>query len=337
MAVVRLSDLKIPTVYGSYGEVNSPELTAFLSSGIVANDARLNVFANGPSKTGTLSYWNDLDQAIEQNYSNDDPLDQGEIQKINMSEMAYRVSYCNQAWSSMDLAAELLDDDPIAQIKRRTSTYWLRRLQRRVISITRGVMNKNVLTNGGDMVIDISLQTTVGQTAANKMNDDAMIDAAYTMGDRTNAFVAVAMHSSVMRTLVKQDRIDFEKDSLGALTIPYYKGLYVVVDDSMPVIPGTTSGFRYVTAFFTRGFIGMGVGTPEVPYEVLRAPNAGNGGGMETFHERKTWLLHPQGHNWIEGTLTEFSPTDANLADATKWARVWDRKQTGVAFLITNG
>jgi len=337
MAVVRLSDLQIPAVWNSYGEVNSPELVAFLTSGIVTQSATLDAYARGPSKDGTLTYWNDLDQTIEPNYSNDDPADMATPQKINMAAMGYRISYLNQGWSSMDLAAELLDQDPIAQIKSRTSTYWLRRLQRRIVAIGVGVWKKNVATNSSDMTIDVSLETTVGVTDANRISDDVLIDAAYTMGDRTNAFVAIAMHSNVMKKLVKQDRIDFEKDSQGALTIPYYKGMYVVVDDGMPVIAGTTSGFRYVSMLFTRGFIGMGVGVPETPVAVQRVEAAGHGGGMETFWERKTWLLQPAGHTWVEGSLAEFSPRDSDLALAAHWTRVWARKQTGIAFLVTNG
>lgn len=337
MATVRLTDVIVPTVYASYGEVNSPELTAFLSSGIVQMDARLNSYAQGPSSTGTMPYWKDLDQTIEQNYSNDDPADLASPQKISTAQMSYRTSYLNQGWSSMDLVAELLSSDPMRQIRARTSTYWLRRLQRRIIAIARGVLNENLAMNAGDMVIDISLQTTVGVSDANKVSDIAIINAAYTMGDQAGGFAAIGVHSMVMANLVKQNDIEQVRNSDGTLQFQSYKGMRVIVDDSLPVIPGTTSGVRYVTVLFGRGFIGMGVGSPQVPFEVDRVPEAGNGGGQETLWERKTWLLHPLGHNWVEGTLTEFSPTDADLQLAAHWERKFDRKQTPIAFLITNG
>lgn len=333
---VRLSDVILPQVWASYGEVNSPELTAFLSSGVVAQSPQLDAFANGPSKTGTLPFWNDLDQETEENYSNDDPSDTSTPQGIDMDQMAYRTSYLNQSWSSMDMTAELLDADPLAQIRSRVSTYWLRRLQRRVIAISQGVLAENIASNGSDMVIDISTQDGLNATDANRFNSDALIDAAYTMGDRTNVFAAIAVHSMVMKRMTQNDDIVFIADSKGALTIPFYKGLFVIVDDNMPVIAGTTSGYRYVSVLFGRGFIGMGVGTPQTPVEVLRTPDAGNGGGMERFWNRKTWLLHPLGHNWTEGSLTEFSPTVADLELASHWDRVYSRKQTPIAFLITN-
>lgn len=336
MAVVQLTDVIIPAVWASYGEVNSPELTAFLSSGIVARNPQLDMYANGPSDTGHLPYWLDLDQTSEQNYSNDDPSDQATPTNITTAQLAFRKSYMNKGWSSMDLVNELISADPLGQIKQRTSTYWLRRLQRRIIAITRGVLAENIANDSSDMLIDVSTQDGVNATAANRFSGEAFINAAFTMGDRVGGFTSIAVHSMVMAQMVKNDEIDFVKDSTGALTIPYYKGRLCIVDDSMPVIAGTTSGYRYVSAMYGPGFIGMGVGTPKVPVETIRVPSAGHGAGMETFWERKTWLLQPAGHNWVEGTLAELSPTDADLMLEAHWDRIYERKLVPVAFLITN-
>lgn len=336
MAEVRLSDVVIPEVWDSYGEVNSPELTAFLSSGVVANDPVLDQHANGPSKTGHMPYWLDLDQTTEPNYSNDDPSDSGSTMDIGTGQLAYRTSYLNQGWSSMDLVKQLIGADPLTQIRQRVSTYWLRRLQRRIIAITRGVLAENIANDSSDMVIDISTQDGVNATANNRFNSDAFLDAAYTMGDRVGGFVAIGVHSMVLKRMTQNDEIDFVADSQGKLTIPYYKGLLVIADDSMPVIAGTTSGYRYISVLFGRGAIGMGVGSPRVPVEVARVAAAGNGEGQETLWMRKTWLLQPAGHDWVEGSLVEMSPTDADLALEAHWDRKYERKLTPFAFLITN-
>lgn len=339
MAQVRLSDVIIPEVYESYGEVNSPELTAFLSSGIVAVSPNLSEHAAGPSKSGHVPYWLDLDQTIEPNYRNDDPSDTSTPNKIGTDELAYRKSYMHQSWSNMTLVNELLGKEPMKQIKSRTSTYWLRRLQRRIIAIARGVLADNIANDAGDMVINISTEDGVNATEANRFNSDAFINAAFTMGDAAGRFVGIAMHSMVVAQLAKQDDILTEKDSQGNILVRTYKGLIVIMDDSLPVIAGTTSGYRFVSVLFGAGFIGLGVGAPDVPFELERSADKGNGAGMDTIHERKTWLLHPAGYDWIEaggGALAEFSPTDADLALAAKWDRKYDRKQVPVAFLITN-
>lgn len=337
MATVRLSDVVIPEVWATYGEVNSPELIAFLESGIVVNDERLNQYAQGPSKTGHIPFWLDLDQTEEQDYSNDDPTDMSAPSKIGTSQMAFRKAYMSKSWSDMDLAGELIAQDPLQHIKTRTSTYWLRRLQRRIIAIAKGVLAENIANDASDMVIDISTEDGLNATAANRFNSVAFLNAAFTMGDASGGFVGIGMHSMVAKQLTVLDEIEVLKDSTGNVLTQFYKGLRVIMDDSLPVIAGGVSGYRFVSVLFGRGFIGMGVGTPDVPVETIRVPAAGNGGGMETFFERKTWLLHPIGHNWVEdGSIVEFSPTDANLADQRFWDRIYDRKQVPVAFLITN-
>ena len=69
------------------------------------------------------------------------------------------------------------------------------------------------------------------------------------------------------------------------------------------------------------------------PAYVERVELAGNGGGQDIIGERKTWVLHPFGFSWVEGTLVEFSPTLADLRSATHWNRVVDRKQVPMAFI----
>ena len=64
----------------------------------------------------------------------------------------------------------------------------------------------------------------------------------------------------------------------------------------------------------------------------------GNGGGVETLHSRKTWLVHPAGYAFKSATVTGLSPTMAELALPANWERVYaERKQLPFAFLVTNG
>ncbi len=73
--VVRLSDAFIPSVYGSYTAVNNPETSALVAAGIITTNSFLNEVARGGGKFVTVPFWNDIDPAIEPNYSNDDPAD----------------------------------------------------------------------------------------------------------------------------------------------------------------------------------------------------------------------------------------------------------------------
>ena len=334
MAVVRLSDVYVADVYGSYTAVNSPETSAFWEAGIIANNDMMNTIARDGGKQATVPFWQDLDASIEPNYSNDDPADLAVANKVGTASMTARKTWVNQGFGEMDLVVELAGSSPMQHIRNRFGTYWTRQLERRLLAIVTGIMADNVANDNSDMVVDISAET--GADAV--FGSDAFVDAAYTAGDNAESFTGIAVHSAIMARLVKNDEIVMIPDSNGGLTIPTYKGRYVIVSDNLPV-----SGGVYTSVLFGTGAIGfggvegsafaMGEGVPKVPFEMWRDPHPGNGGGTEEIWERNTWLLHPFGYTWIEGTLTEFSPTLADLRLAAHWDRVVSRKQVPLAFI----
>ena len=138
-----------------------------------------------------------------------------------------------------------------------------------------------------------------------------------------------------MQQMVKNDDIVYIPDSMGQLTIPTYMGLRVIVDDGMTVTAGSTSGFKYTSVLFGEGAFAYGDGAPMVPVEVERQEAQGNGAGVETLWTRKTWILHPSGYQNV-GTPSSFSFTPAELALATTWDRVVERKNVPLAFIVTN-
>lgn len=339
-----LSDVIIPAVYMSYTAVDSPELTAFFQSGVAVRNAVLdNAFSAGGT-TVHLPFWKDLDATIEPNYSTDSVTDIAVPNKVVAGEMLARVANMNQGYSAADLVAELAGSNPMQRIRDRFGTYWMRQWQRRLIATVRGVLAKNVLTYSSDMVNSIALETLVGQTAANMFSRSAFTGAGFTLGDHFANIVAVAVHSVVYKRMVDNDDITFERPSqtdpnipISLGSVPYFLGKRVIVDDSMPVVPGTTSGFKYISALFGEGMIGYGENQPLVPMEVYRRPDQGNGGGMEQLWERKSMIVHPFGHKFLSGSVAGQSPTLAELALAANWDRVIERKNVPLAFLITNG
>lgn len=343
MATVRLSDVVIPSVYMSYSALNSPELTAFYESGIIATSDVMNQIARDGGKFAVLPFWNDLDTTDEPNYSNDDPDDKATPDKVGTGTMTGRKAWLNKGYSDMDIVQELAGASPMQHIRNRFGVWWTRQFSKRLIASAVGILADNVANDGGDMLIDIS--GAAGTDAL--FNSDAFIDAAYTSGDHAEGFGAIGVHSAVMARMVKNDDIVYIPDSQGKLTIPTYKGRRVVVDDNMPKT-GTGANSVYTSILFGGNSFGFGAvdgsafavgeGQPRVPVEVDRDPRAGNGGGMEEIWERKTWILHPFGYEWVESTGTplasgEFSPTLSDLASATHWNRVVSRKQVPLAFI----
>ena len=336
MATVQLSDIIDVTVFQDLPAVNSPEKTAFFESGIITANPLLNGLANNPGKTAELPFWNDLDGSSEVNYSNDNPADIATPDKVVQGEQVARKAYVNKGWQAADLASELaMGPDAMTHIRSRTDTYFMRQWQRRLIASVNGVLADNVANDSGDMVIDVAAEATGSVTADTRFSRSNFTAAAFTLGDAFDMTGAIAVHSQVYKQMVDQDDIDFIPDANGRMVIPTYMGKRVIVDDGMPVIPGSTSGFKYVSVLFGQGAFGYGVGSPMVPVEVEREAAQGNGGGIETLWVRNTWILHPFGFK-STGTPSGESFTLAELGAATSFDRVVDRKNVPLAFLITN-
>lgn len=336
MATVQLSDIINVTVFQDLPAVNSPEKTAFFEAGVVTRNSLLDSIANQPGKVAELPFWKDLDGSSEVNYTTDNPSDVAVPQKVTQGEQIARKAFVNKGWSSSDLASELvMGAKSMEHIRARTDAYFMRQWQRRLIATCNGVLADNVAANSSDMVINAAVESTASQTASTKFNRDSFTDAVYTMGDAADALRAIAVHSAVMKQMVKNDDIVYIPDSMGQLSIPTYMGLRVIVDDGLPVVAGSTSGFKYTSVIFGEGAFGYGVGSPTTPVEVEREAAQGNGGGIETLWVRNTWLLHPFGYQQT-GTPAGNSFTLAELAAATSWSRVIDRKNVPISFLITN-
>lgn len=349
MASTQLSDVVIPDVYLSYTSVNSPELTAFLDSGIaVTNPMLASAFSRG-GHIAYMPYWKDLDPTVEPNYSTDSPTDVATPQKTSADKMAIRIAQLNQGYSDADLVAEIAGSDPMQHIRNRFGTYWNRQWQRRLLALIKGVIAENIANGGGDMIINLALQTTTGLTNANLFARGAFTSAAFTLGDHFGQIAGIAVHSQVYKRMVDNDDITFIPPStpdprlpLSQQMMPQYLGKYVIIDDNMPVVAGSGSpaSLIFTSVLFGAGAIGYAEGVlgPQIPVEVYRRPDEGNGGGVEQIWERKSWIIHPFGYRWNEASLTNtFSPTWADLANSANWTRMLDRKLVPMAFLLTNG
>lgn len=334
MALTQLSDVIVPEVYETYTAVNSPEKTAFYESGVITSNAGLNAKANEGGETLNVPFWKDLDSSVAPNLS-DDTTDTATPQKVTTGKQIARVAYLNQGYSSADLTGEIAGSDPMQHVRNRFGTYWMKQWQRRLIAATNGILADNVANDSGDMVVDVAAESTGAQTSDTKFNRDVFTDAVYTMGDMGTDLTAMSVHSAVMQQMVKNDDIVYIPDSMGNLTIPTYMGLRVIVDDGMTVIAGSASGFKYTSVLFGAGAFGYGEGMAKTPVELEREAAQGNGGGVETLWERKTWLLHPFGFaTGAAPSSTSYSL--AELAAAGSWDRVVERKNVPLAYLITN-
>ncbi|WP_136477259.1 major capsid protein [Pseudomonas sp. DG56-2] len=320
MATTQLSDIFVRDYYGALAPVNTPEKTSVFESGIVTRSPTLDNIANNGQGTSEISYWQDLDADEAPNISNDNPDDLGEVGKAEQGSMRARTLYLNKGYGVADLTAELANSEPMQHIRNRFGTYWTRQWQRYLLGAARGIIASNIANNAGDMVKDAG--ATISATAFQ--------DAAFTAGDAADMFGAIGVHSVVMNQMVKQDLIEYLRDSTGKIILATYLGKPVFMDDSLTYAPG-----QFLSVFFGQGAFGYGEGTPHVPVELQRKPDGGNGGGAEVLWERKTFILQPAGFSWKGSNNLNLSPNATQYASAANWERVFDRKQVPFAAVIS--
>lgn len=338
MATVQTLDIVRPQVFNDLPAVDSPELMAFLESGLLVRSPMLDGFAREAGEETILPFWNDLDADDAPNISNDDPSDLAGTSKVTQSKQKTYTSHYNKAWQAADLASQLaMGADAIDHIRAKTEGYWGRRKTRFLVSAVQGVLADNLANNGGDMVKNVAVESIAAQDETTRFSSDAFVDAAYTMGDQVGGITAIAAHSGVIAQMAKQDGgLQNVYDSDGKILYRTYKEHRVIMDDSLPKIAGTTDGYKYVTVLFGSGAFGMGEGTPRVPTAVQRSELGGNGGGIELLINRKSWLIHPFGYQATAPATDPNGYTPAELESAATWTRIVERKLVPMAFLITN-
>lgn len=333
----RLSDVQFdPDVYASYVREDHPDKNAFTRSGVAVTNALLAQRAAGQGDITTIPYWKDLSYDNE-NISSDDPAASATPEKITTGKMVARNVHINNAWQTANLVDDVLgSESPMMEIQSRTSSYWGNRFEARIVGITTGLFLENE-AGSGDMIHDISIEDGDNATTANLFNYEAFVDAHGTMGESSSELTMIAVHPEVMKTMRKNQQIEFIQDAETGIMVPTYNGLRVIEDKKLPVIAGTTSGFRYVSVLYKAGAFGYGDAAAKRPVAVEYDELAGNGAGLETLVERKQWLIHPEGYQWTESSVAADSPTVAECADPGNWTRVFERENIGMAFLVSNG
>lgn len=337
MALVRLSDLVFGENYRNYTIIESTRRNAFVAAGVVAVDPAIAALMGDQGYLVNMPHWkrpaND-----EPNASSDNPADVAVPKKIGTGNEIARKLMRNQGWSAADLTAAFVAQDPIQVIAGMVGEYWAGVNQTTILKICQGILADNVANDGGDMVVDVSTDTAGAPTDAELFSTDVLIDAAQTMGDAKGSLRAIAVHSVVHARMQKIGAlVDHYDPQTGNLLFQSYDGKRVIIDDDMPVTQGTNRKI-YTSIVFGDATFRTGFGTPKTPSAVSRVEAEGNGEGVETLWDRRHEVIHPRGFA-VAGTQisSTATPSYSDLATASNWNRVYDRKLVPMAFIKTNG
>jgi hypothetical protein len=233
-------------------------------------------------------------------------------------------SYRNQWWSASQLSKyfNLNQDDPIDRILADMGGYWAFRNQVQFLSAWQGVFADNDLAPGGsdthtqfDLTLDVSNGGAFvdGQTNFTAEN---YINARQKMGDHKNELAIIVTHSVVESTMEKGDLLDYVKDSTGGAPSTY-RGLPIIINDEMTKGAGNV----YHTYIFGRGSTGRALVNPEMPVEMSRHAEGGNGAGQTVVWGRVCSCYHPYGYRFTGTPAADGGVSDAELALAANWSR----------------
>lgn len=328
MAVTRITNVIVPSIYVPYQIELTKETDGFFTSGIVTEDGQINAEMKNGGYTINLPFWNDLTGS--DTVTSDDPA--SFITPGNVSASSQIAVICRRAvaFGSADLAGILAGDDPMRVVAQRINPLWRRNMQSTLLKTVQGVFANSAFAAAAKL--DISVST--GMAAANRLSPEAIIDAKATMGDAADDIKVIAMNSWVYHELQKKNLIDFIPDARGEVNIPTYMGLRVVVNDG--ILSGLNSSEVTQTVYlFAPGAIGYGESMPKVPVAEERDEAAADGEGVEYAYFRRHFVMHPYGFKFV-GTPAGKSPTNAELATGTNWAQVFSRKNIPMAALTFN-
>ena len=159
--------------------------------------------------------------------------------------------------------------------------------------------------NDGDAILDITGEA--GSAAI--MDKNTIMLAAQLLGDRKADLTAVAMNSVVETYLSGIDtNAGLYRASDAPDQLSKYNGRGIIVDDTVP--------------YDGKGAIAWNQLPVPHPFEYDRDKDK----GIDYIHSWVRQIIHMRGWKW-NGTCAGLAPTNEELATASKWKRVYDKKR----------
>ncbi|HCY9071759.1 TPA: coat protein [Listeria monocytogenes] len=314
--ITQLLDVVTPEVFNEYMNNFTEEKSAIIQSGVAVNDETVSKNITAGGLLVNMPFWNDLDGEDETLGDGEKSLSTG---KITASADIAAVMYRGRGWSVNELAAVASGDDPLDALLGKIASWWLRREQTVLISVLNGLFAKNGALASSHLLSK--------PTAA--ISGDLVLDAKQMLGDSADRLSLMVMHSAVYTALQKQNLIVFIPSARGEINIPTYLGYRVVVDDGVPT-SGPKAATVYTSYLFATGAIGRNPGNPSrlTTYERARDASKGN----DQVFTRRAFTMHPYGVKFTNAQRDagEITPTNADLAKAGNWEKVYEDKQIGI-------
>lgn len=326
--VTRITDVIVPSIFLPYMWQKSTQLSRLVQSGILQNSPEFAEIVSGGGTTFNLPFWNEVNDEA-QTLDDEDALETRKL--TSQKDVAVRHALGN-AWSTNDLAVALAGNDPMDAIATQLANWWNKQYQSRVlIPSLKGIFTTALSSTH---VNNLAIEAGAAAADGNLISADAFIDTMAKLGDHWDKIEAIAMHSVPFFRLQKLGLIETVQLQDQNINIRRFQGREVIVDDTLPAVAGSTSGFKYTTYLFARNAVAYGKSSnPKVEeMEFDRDILAGD----DVMAVRSHFLMHPRGVAFT-GTPAGAVPTKAELEDGANWTKRWTDKNIPVLALITNG
>jgi hypothetical protein len=333
MAETRLTNVVVPSIFTQYTMEPSIHRSRFFRSGVIVRNPSLDNLLSGGGLIFNRPFWQDLADTEAGVPSETVALTVG---NITADDEKIRRQLRERGWGANDISAVEAGDDPLTAIQNRVIEYWAREFDKNLVNSVTGVIADNIANDSSDLINDISSSTTP------VFSDDAVIDTQSLMGengvvgrDDSEDFVGIAVHPKIYQRMRILDLINFVPISGQTRPIPFYMGMEVVVDKRMPTSLDSTETL-YDTVIFKRGAFEFGQSI--VGYEPTSTDrDETKGFGIDQLFSRRVFSMHPLGFEWSDSSVAGTSPTNAELALATNWNRVWEKENIRFVVLRSRG
>jgi len=335
MAVTRIADILVPELWVPYLREATKENSRLFQSGALVEDATIDREIARGGNSVHIPFWKDLgsDGTVETGQG-DDPASKITPGKIESDEQVAAVLRRVVSFGAADLAAALAGDDPMGVAAERIGPFWERRFNQVAIAAIRGALA--AIDNEGSQASVGFFDVSVQSGTPRYIDAETVIDARQAgLGDAADDLTLMFVHSAVYARLQKLNLIDFIPDARGEVVIPTYLGMQLVVTDSLPV-DKSGSNPVYETYICGAGALRYGEASAKVPVATQREELEADGGGVEYFVSRRDFVIHPLGFKYV-GSLPANGPTNVQLATASNWERVFERKNIPLVGIKTNG
>lgn len=309
----KIADVIVPERFNPYYREQTVRVNAFFQSGIMVAVDDVEFGGKGGTQI-QMPFWKALGERA-QLLDDDDDL---EIRKIGSGQDKAVLHARALVYGGTDLAGDLAGDDPMNAIGAGVGENWSFEYNMVTVATLKGAFGALAAESTPKNVLDISGLSG----AAAYIDGHAFIDAGQMMGDRKDRIVGVSMHSAVEAYLAKNDLIQEIRDSQGNWMFNTFQNKRVIIDDAAHA----PTGGIYDTWLFGPGALGYGEGEPKVPTATGREEL--KGGGQDYLVTRRHFVIHPRGIAWdpASGVPAKTTPSDAELANAANWTRVWEPK-----------